>query len=60
VPIVSRYDCGFFMLKFIELWNGRKILGLINPNDMPTIRKQLTLKWLEWCDNSIAWQEMLY
>jgi hypothetical protein len=60
VPIVSRYDCGFFMLKFIELWNGRKILGLINPNDMPTIRKQLTLKWLEWCGNSIAWQEMLY
>jgi hypothetical protein len=48
------------MLKFIELWNGRKLLASINQKDMETIRKQFTLKWLEWCDNKIAWQDLLF
>jgi hypothetical protein len=55
-----RDDCGFFMLKFIELWTRRKMLNVINPQDLPIIRKQLTLKWLQWVDNVIAWQEILF
>jgi hypothetical protein len=55
-----RDDCGFFMLKFIELWTGRKMLNVINPQDLPIIRKQMTLKWLQWVDNVIAWQEILF
>jgi 3-deoxy-D-arabino-heptulosonate 7-phosphate (DAHP) synthase len=48
------------MLKFIELWNGRKLINSINPMEMPIIRKLLTLKWLQWVDNKISWQEMLF
>jgi hypothetical protein len=48
------------MLKAIELWNGRKMIATINPSDMPNIRKQSTLKWLEWVDNKIEWQELLF
>ncbi|XP_047088481.1 uncharacterized protein LOC124700392 [Lolium rigidum] len=53
-------NCGFFMLKAIELWNGRKMTAAINPSDMPDIRKQSTLKWLECVDNKIEWQELLF
>ncbi|KAM0860914.1 hypothetical protein ACQ4PT_046233 [Festuca glaucescens] len=56
----TTYNCGFFILKSIELWNGRKMIAAINPYDMPTIRKQCTLKWLEWVDNTIQWQELLF
>jgi hypothetical protein len=56
----ARYDCGYFMLKFIELWNGRKMIAALNPMDMPIIRKQLTLKWSSWVENKIAWQELLF
>jgi 3-deoxy-D-arabino-heptulosonate 7-phosphate (DAHP) synthase len=48
------------MLKFIELWNGRKLINSINPMEMPITRKLLTLKWLQWVDNKISWQEMLF
>lgn len=56
----TSFDCRYFMLKFIELWNGRKLLDALNPMDMPTIRKQLTLKWLEWSENTISWQDILF
>lgn len=56
----TTYDCGYFMLKFIELWNGRKMIAALNPMDMPVIRKQLTLKWLSWVQNKIEWQELLF
>jgi hypothetical protein len=56
----SRDDCGFFMLKFIELWTGRKLLGALNPADFPTIRKLLTLKWLEYAGNDVEWQQILF
>jgi hypothetical protein len=48
------------MLKAIELWNGRKMIAAIDPSDMPNIRKTSTLKWLEWVDNKIEWQELLF
>jgi hypothetical protein len=48
------------MLMAIELWNGRKMTAAINPSDMPDIRKQSTLKWLECVDNKIEWQELLF
>jgi hypothetical protein len=48
------------MLKFIEFWNGRKLISAINPNDMPTIRKIMTLKWLEWEENITSWQQILF
>uniref|UniRef100_A0ACD5Y043 Uncharacterized protein n=2 Tax=Avena sativa TaxID=4498 RepID=A0ACD5Y043_AVESA len=54
----TTFDCGFFMLKFIEYWTGRKILTF-NPIDMPIIRKIFTLKWLEWEENQTEWVEKL-
>jgi hypothetical protein len=48
------------MLKFIELWNGGKMLAAINPLEMPIIRKQYTLKWLEWSENRVPWAELLF
>lgn len=54
------YDCGYFMLKLIELWNGRKMLGALNPKDMPAVRKPLTLKWLQWTENRVSWEELLF
>ncbi|KAM0912956.1 hypothetical protein ACQ4PT_012480 [Festuca glaucescens] len=56
----TSHDCGYFMLKFIELWNGRKMLAAINPLEMPIIKKQYTLKWLEWSDNIVPWAELLF
>lgn len=41
----TTYDCGYYMLKFIELWDGRRTITF-NTADMPNIRKQLTNKWL--------------
>lgn len=55
----TNFDCGYFMLKFIELWTGRQMLAL-NPAEMPIIRKFLLQKWLEWVDNKVAWQELIF
>ena len=39
----TSFDCGYFMLKFIELWTGRQMLPF-NPEDMPAIRKLFLLE----------------
>uniref|UniRef100_A0ACD5Y941 Uncharacterized protein n=1 Tax=Avena sativa TaxID=4498 RepID=A0ACD5Y941_AVESA len=54
----TTFDCGFFMLKFIEYWTSRKLLAF-NPTDMPIIRKIFTLKWLQWAENQTEWLDRL-
>ncbi|KAM0870558.1 hypothetical protein ACQ4PT_039932 [Festuca glaucescens] len=55
----GRYDCGYFVLKFIEEWNGRKMLAF-SPSDMPALRKLNLKKWMDYCKNTIDWEELLF
>jgi hypothetical protein len=54
-----RYDCGFFMLKYIECWNGRR-MAPINPSDMHALRKIFLKKWMDYVENRIDWEELLF
>lgn len=53
-------DCGYFMLKFIELWDGSKLTNKFGQEDMINIRKLYTKKWLDWAENRVIWQELLF
>ena len=54
-----RFDCGFFMLKFLELWDGR-VSPAITHDQIPELRKVLTAMWLEHADNKlINWKSLL-
>jgi hypothetical protein len=55
----SRYDCGYFVLKFIEEWNGRKMLAF-RGSDMPALRKLNLKKWVDFHKNTINWEELLF
>nr|XP_051221660.1 putative ubiquitin-like-specific protease 1B [Lolium perenne] len=56
---LTTYDCGFFMLKYIECWNGRR-MAAINPSDMPALRKIFLKKWMDYVENRIDWEELLF
>ena len=47
-----RFDCGFFMLKFLELWDGR-VSPAITSDQIPALRKVLTARWLEHAENKL-------
>jgi hypothetical protein len=47
------------MLKYIECWNGRR-MAAINPSDMPTLRKIFLKKWMDYVENRIDWEELLF
>ncbi|KAM0841119.1 hypothetical protein ACQ4PT_059224 [Festuca glaucescens] len=52
-------NCGIFMLKFLELWNGI-IVPAITADQIDAIRKVLTVSWLEHPDNKlINWRILL-
>ncbi|KAM0904107.1 hypothetical protein ACQ4PT_018221 [Festuca glaucescens] len=52
-------DCGFFMPKFLELWNG-SVVPAISQDQIPTLRKVLTSLWLEHDRNElINWRSLL-
>ncbi|KAM0874591.1 hypothetical protein ACQ4PT_037302 [Festuca glaucescens] len=52
-------NCGIFMLKFLELWNG-SIVPAITADQIDAIRKVLTVSWLEHPDNKlINWRILL-
>ncbi|KAM0881813.1 hypothetical protein ACQ4PT_032705 [Festuca glaucescens] len=52
-------DCGFFMLKFLELWNG-SVVPAISQDQIPALRKVLTSLWLEHDRNElINWRSLL-
>ncbi|KAM0910925.1 hypothetical protein ACQ4PT_013806 [Festuca glaucescens] len=56
---LTTYDCGYFMLKYIECWNGRR-MAPINPSDMPAFRKIFLKKWMDYVENRIDWEELLF
>lgn len=56
----TSHDCGYFMLKFIESWDGRRLVQLFSHTDIPAARKLQLLKWLEREDNKIAWHSLLF
>ncbi|KAM0895067.1 hypothetical protein ACQ4PT_024057 [Festuca glaucescens] len=52
-------DCGFFMLKFLELWND-SVVPAISQDQIPALRKVLTSLWLEHDRNDlINWRILL-
>ncbi|KAM0858418.1 hypothetical protein ACQ4PT_047846 [Festuca glaucescens] len=52
-------NCGIFMLKFLELWNG-SVVPAITADQIDAIRKVLTVSWLEHPDNKlINWRILL-
>ncbi|KAM0850571.1 hypothetical protein ACQ4PT_052992 [Festuca glaucescens] len=55
----TKYDCGYFLLKFIEEWNGRKMLPF-SASDMPALRKLNLKKWVDFHKNTINWEELLF
>lgn len=55
----TRYDCGYFMLKYIELWDGRNVTYYFKQSDMPNIRMLYTEKWVNWVQNKVKCQTLL-
>ncbi|KAM0829503.1 hypothetical protein ACQ4PT_066844 [Festuca glaucescens] len=55
----TTYDCGYFVLKFIESWDGKRMLQ-IKPSDMPAFRKLFLKKWMDRQENLINWDELLF
>ncbi|KAM0906696.1 hypothetical protein ACQ4PT_016611 [Festuca glaucescens] len=52
-------NCGTFMHKFLELWNG-SVVPAITADQIDAIRKILTVSWLEHPDNKlINWRVLL-
>ncbi|KAM0915128.1 hypothetical protein ACQ4PT_011036 [Festuca glaucescens] len=56
---IQRYDCGYFVLKFIESWDGKRMLQ-IKASDMPAFRKLFLKKWMDPQENLINWDELLF
>uniref|UniRef100_A0A0E0EPA1 Ubiquitin-like protease family profile domain-containing protein n=1 Tax=Oryza meridionalis TaxID=40149 RepID=A0A0E0EPA1_9ORYZ len=52
-------DCGFYMLKFVELWDGKQ-LPAFEPSDIPNIKKLLTHKMLSFQENHVQWMQVLW
>jgi Ulp1 family protease len=57
--LFARYDCGYFVLKFIESWDGKRMLP-IKASDMPAYRKLFLKKWMDRQENLINWEELLF
>ncbi|KAM0910896.1 hypothetical protein ACQ4PT_013863 [Festuca glaucescens] len=55
----TTYDYGYFVLKFIEAWDGRRLLPF-KPSDMPALRKLYLKKWMAREENLINWDELLF
>ncbi|EEC80321.1 hypothetical protein OsI_22364 [Oryza sativa Indica Group] len=45
-------DCGFYMLKFVELWDGKQ-LPAFEPSNIPNIKKLLTHRMLSFQGNRV-------
>jgi len=57
--LVASYDYGYFALKFIEPWDGRRLLPF-KPSNMPALRKLYLKKWMAREENLINWDELLF
>jgi hypothetical protein len=47
------------MLKFIESWDGRRMLQF-SPSDFPALRKLYLKKWMDCPENLVSWEELLF
>ncbi|CAL5011729.1 unnamed protein product [Urochloa decumbens] len=54
----STVDCGFYMLKYIEYWDG-KTVPQINQSDMYNIRVNYMSKMLHWKGNIVTWHQVV-
>ena len=54
-----RYDCGFFTLKNLEEWDGRRCPLVYTQDDMANIRKLYNDKWLRFHENKAPWRLIL-
>ncbi|CAL5034093.1 unnamed protein product [Urochloa decumbens] len=54
----STVDCGFYMLKYIEYWDG-KTVPQINQSDMYNIRVNYMSKMLHWKGNLVTWHQVV-
>uniref|UniRef100_A0A0E0KN70 Ubiquitin-like protease family profile domain-containing protein n=1 Tax=Oryza punctata TaxID=4537 RepID=A0A0E0KN70_ORYPU len=52
-------DCGFYMLKFVELWDGKQ-LPAFEPSDILNIKKLLAHKMLSFQGNRVQWMQVLW
>uniref|UniRef100_A0A0E0LY82 Ubiquitin-like protease family profile domain-containing protein n=1 Tax=Oryza punctata TaxID=4537 RepID=A0A0E0LY82_ORYPU len=52
-------DCGFYMLKFVELWVGKQ-LPAFEQGDIPNIKKLLAHKMLSFQGNRVQWMQVLW
>uniref|UniRef100_A0A0E0KNE3 Ubiquitin-like protease family profile domain-containing protein n=1 Tax=Oryza punctata TaxID=4537 RepID=A0A0E0KNE3_ORYPU len=52
-------DCGFYMLRFVELWDGKQ-LPAFEPSDIPNIKKLLAHKMLSFQGNRVQWMQVLW
>ncbi|KAM0861889.1 hypothetical protein ACQ4PT_045604 [Festuca glaucescens] len=58
-PIEHCTDCRFFMLKFLEVWNG-SVVPAISQDQIPSLRKVFTALWLEHPRNELVnWRHLL-
>jgi hypothetical protein len=52
-------DCSFFMLKFLELWNGSVVPAVLQ-DMMPGLKKKLIFLWLNHPQNILLnWRSLL-
>ncbi|TVU31882.1 hypothetical protein EJB05_23586, partial [Eragrostis curvula] len=54
----NSFDCGYYMLAFIDLWTGKK-MPLFISNNVPKMRKKLLYDMLTSERNIVDWKEML-
>ncbi|CAL5065983.1 unnamed protein product [Urochloa decumbens] len=54
----STVDCGYYMLKYIEYWDG-KTVPQIHQSDMYNIRVNYMSKMLHWKGNLMTWHQVI-
>ncbi|CAL4976992.1 unnamed protein product [Urochloa decumbens] len=54
----STVDCGYYMLKYIEYWDG-KTVPQIHQSDMYNIRVNYMSKMLHWKGNLVTWHQVI-
>ncbi|CAM0944316.1 unnamed protein product [Alopecurus aequalis] len=52
--------CGYFMSKYIEFWDGRRMVQPFSQTDLPNIRKLFAKKLVDCNENQVIWQDLLF
>ncbi|CAM0912916.1 unnamed protein product [Alopecurus aequalis] len=54
----TTFDCGFFMLRLLEEWQGRRV-EMFDQKELPNMRKVMNEKWLRWPGYQVKWEFVL-